>query len=75
MKKESALVKLLDAEWHRACALLMTQVSVEAGEFDEAMGCQLEYLYWRDEFDELYKENCDGYWALRFAVLGVEWQG
>ena len=53
----------------------MMQVSIEAGEFDEAMNYQIEYLYWRDEFDELYKENCDGYWALRFAVLGVEWQG
>ena len=75
MKKESELVDLLNAEWQRALRLACMQVSIEAGEFDEAMNYQIEYLYWRDEFDELYKENCDGYWALRFAVLGVEWQG
>lgn len=74
MKKESALVKLLDAEWWRAQSLLMMQVSIEAEEYENSMQSQFEYLYWRDEFDELYKENCDGYWALRFAVLGVEWQ-
>lgn len=74
MKKESALVKLLDAEWHRSCALVMMQLRIEDEDYEWAMNYQIEYLYWRDEFDELYKRNCDGYWALRFAVLGVEWQ-
>ncbi len=70
MKKESGMVQLLDAEWHRACALLMVQVSIEAGEFDEAMGCQFEYLYWHDEFLVLLDKHWNKYWALKSVVLG-----
>jgi len=72
MKKESGMVQLLDAEWHRSCALLMVQVSIEAGEFDEAMGCQFEYLYWHDEFIELLDEHHNEWWQLKLAALGLD---
>lgn len=73
MKKESGLVELLDALWHRACALLMMQVSIEAGEFAEAMGCQVEYLYWTDEISRMFPEHGDHLVALVTVAMGYRY--
>ncbi len=72
MKKEG-LVDLLHAEWQRSCALLMMQNSIEEGDYECAVGCQVEYLYWHTEFIELLEKNHEEYLALRVAVVGVEW--
>ena len=69
MKKEG-LVDLLYAEWQRSCALLMMQNSIEAGEFDEAMGHQFEYLYWTDEVERLFLKHSAEYWSLRMVAGG-----
>jgi len=72
MKKEG-LVDLLHAEWQRSCALLMMQNSIEEGDYECAVGCQVEYLYWHDEFNRLYRLHSKEYWGIRMAALGIEW--
>ena len=70
MKKES-LVNLLDAEWQKAHALLTMQLDIENGDFERAMRCQFEYLYWHDEAIRLMKGFRDERWDLVLRVHGV----
>jgi hypothetical protein len=73
MKKEG-LVDLLHAEWQRSCALLMMQNSIEEGDYECAVGCQVEYLYWHDECERLFSKHRVAYWKLRCAVRGIKWK-
>ena len=62
---KQTLADFLDAEWQKACALLMMQVHIEDWQFEYAMDAQLEYLYWCDVCNSIYFVNEDQYWNLR----------
>jgi hypothetical protein len=58
------LIALLDADWQKACALLMMQIHIEDWQFEFAIEAQFEYLFWHDEWCRLYEPNQKEYWQL-----------
>ena len=74
MSKESGMVQLLDAEWQRALKLMWMQLAIERGDYEWAMRCQFEFLYWHDECERLFSERSVAYWKLKCAVRGIKWK-
>lgn len=72
MKQKEAFHHVLAANMHRAICLAAVQLEIEQGNFDEAMGYQLKYLYWHDEFNRLYQEYKDKHLQLVLAIHGIQ---
>lgn len=65
--------KLLLHEVGRATVLSLMYDYIQEGKFEEAMDCQIMYLYYTDEIFHLRNKHSTEYWSLRFAILGEKW--
>ncbi len=66
------LAKLFEAEANRAAHLMCMQIDIVYGGYENAMQSQFWYLYWHDEYIELFDKHHHKYWQLKLSALGLD---